>query len=165
MFRPFEKISRQTFLIMVVSQVLFTLVIWQLSPGGLIPQPTHVLSALGQLLTTRLLIDNLLVSLVLTLQAMFYSIVITLIFSYLSVIPFLSFYRAVHREMPVSDPDGPDLYLHATDKGRESVKAIAAGIWYRAFLYDFLPFGDTSYTRAGVRAVSDSGLQSLGESV
>src|SRR6201991_834880 len=88
MFRPFEKISRQTFLIMVVSQVLFTLVIWQLSPGGLIPQPTHVLAALGQLLTTRLLIDNLLVSLVLTLQAMFYSIVITLIFSYLSVIPF-----------------------------------------------------------------------------
>ncbi|HXO74637.1 MAG TPA: hypothetical protein VN824_05385, partial [Puia sp.] len=88
MFRPFEKISRQTFLIMVVSQVLFTLLIWQLSPGGLIPQPTHVLSALGQLLTTRLLIDNLLVSLVLTLQAMFYSIVITLIFSYLSVIPF-----------------------------------------------------------------------------
>ena len=88
MFKPFEKISRQTFLIMVVSQVLFTLVIWQLSPGGLIPQPTHVLAALGQLLTTRLLIDNLLVSLVLTLQAMFYSIVITLIFSYLSVIPF-----------------------------------------------------------------------------
>ena len=88
MFKPFEKISRQTILIMVVSQVLFTLVIWQLSPGGLIPQPTHVVAALGQLMTTRLLIDNLLVSLVLTLQAMFYSIVITLIFSYLSVIPF-----------------------------------------------------------------------------
>ena len=76
MFKPFEKISRQTFLILVVSQVLFTLVIWQLSPGGLIPQPTHVVAALGQLVTTRLLIDNLLVSLVLTLQAMFYSIVI-----------------------------------------------------------------------------------------
>src|SRR5258708_23175445 len=88
MFKPFKKISRQTFLIIVVMQVIFTLIIWQLSPGGLIPQPTHVLAALGQLLTTRLLIDNLLVSLVLTLQAMFYSIVITLIFSYLSVIPF-----------------------------------------------------------------------------
>jgi sulfonate transport system permease protein len=47
-----------------------------------------VLAALGQLVTTRLLIDNLLVSLVLTLQAMFYSILITLLFSYLSVIPF-----------------------------------------------------------------------------
>ncbi|MBS1603396.1 MAG: nitrate ABC transporter permease [Bacteroidetes bacterium] len=88
MFKPFEKISRQTFGIMVLAQALFTLLIWQLSPGGLIPQPSHVLEALGQLLTTRLLIDNLLVSLVLTLEAMLYSILITLLFSYLSVIPF-----------------------------------------------------------------------------
>ncbi len=88
MFKPFEKISRQTFLIMVVSQVFFVLLIWQLSPAGLIPQPTHVLGALGQLFTTRALIDNLLASLALTLQAMLYSILITLLFSYLSVIPF-----------------------------------------------------------------------------
>ncbi|MBS1661605.1 MAG: nitrate ABC transporter permease [Bacteroidetes bacterium] len=88
MFKPFEKISKQNFLIMVGLQVFFILLVWQLSPIGLIPQPTHVLSALGQLLGTRLLIDNLLVSLLLTLQAMLYSILITLVFSYLSVIPF-----------------------------------------------------------------------------
>lgn len=73
---------------MVVSQVLFTLVLWQFFGGGLIPRPTHVLGALGQLLGSRLLLDNLLVSVVLTLQAMLYSILITLVFSYLSVIPF-----------------------------------------------------------------------------
>ena len=90
MFKPFERISRKNFLIMAMSQALFALVIWQLSPGGLIPTPLRVLEALGQLLGTRLLIDNLLVSLLLTVKAMFYSILITLVFSYLSVVPFFS---------------------------------------------------------------------------
>ena len=75
---------------MVVAQVAFTLAVWQLSAGGLIPQPWKILSAFGHLLTTRLLIDNLLVSLLLTLQAMLYSIVITLFFGYGSVIPFVN---------------------------------------------------------------------------
>jgi sulfonate transport system permease protein len=90
MFKPFEHIGRKNFLIMAMSQGLFALVIWQLSPGGLIPTPLRVLEALGQLLGTRLLIDNLLVSLLLTVKAMFYSILITLVFSYLSVVPFFS---------------------------------------------------------------------------
>jgi sulfonate transport system permease protein len=90
MFKPFERIGRKNFLIMAVSQALFALVVWQLSPGGLIPGPMRVLEALGELLGTRLLIDNLLVSLMLTVKAMFYSILITLVFSYLSVVPFFS---------------------------------------------------------------------------
>jgi sulfonate transport system permease protein len=90
MFKPFERIGRKNFLIMAVSQALFALVVWQLSPGGLIPGPMRVLEALGELLGTRLLIDNLLVSLLLTVKAMFYSILITLVFSYLSVVPFFS---------------------------------------------------------------------------
>ncbi|GGB13030.1 hypothetical protein GCM10011511_40860 [Puia dinghuensis] len=73
---------------MVALQVLFFLVLWQLSPGGLIPGPIQILDGLGQLLATRLLFDNLLASLVLTLKALVYSIVLTLLFSYLSVLPF-----------------------------------------------------------------------------
>jgi sulfonate transport system permease protein len=88
MFKPFEHIGRRNFLIMAVSQALFALIVWQLNPGALIPGPIRVLEALGQLLGTRLLIDNLLVSLLLTVKAMFYSILITLVFSYLSVVPF-----------------------------------------------------------------------------
>src|SRR6202012_5989634 len=61
-------------------------------PGGLIPGPFKVLGALGELLASKLLLDNLLVSLLLTLKAMVYSIVITLVFCYLSVVPF---FRAV----------------------------------------------------------------------
>ena len=75
---------------MVSLQIAFTLVLWQFTSGGLVPQPGKVLSAFGRLLTTRLLMDNLLTSLLLTLRAMLYSIGITLFFGYLSVIPFFN---------------------------------------------------------------------------
>lgn len=88
MFSPFEKISRRTFLLLVGSQVAAALLIWQLAGGGLIPRPSTVLAALGHLLTTRVFLDNLLTSLLLTGQALFYSVLITLLISYASVIPF-----------------------------------------------------------------------------
>ena len=88
MFKPFEKINRQTFLILVGSQVAVALLLWQISGGGLIPPPSRVLDALSHLLTTRLFLDNIFTSLLLTGQALFYSVVITLLFGYASVIPF-----------------------------------------------------------------------------
>jgi NitT/TauT family transport system permease protein len=88
LFQPFGKISKQTLIIMIVLQVIVTLVVWQTTSDGLIPKPGNVATAFGQLLTTKLFIDNMLVSLALTLKAMLYSIIITLVFAYLSVIPF-----------------------------------------------------------------------------
>ena len=88
MFKPFGVLSKPTVIIMVAAQVLFVLLVWQLRPGGLIPGPLRVLEALGQLLSTGLLYDNLLASLVLTFKALAYSLVATLLFSYLSVLPF-----------------------------------------------------------------------------
>jgi len=87
-FKPFGKINKQTFIVMIVMQVIITLVIWQTASDGLIPKPGRVATAFVQLLSTKLLLDNLLVSLTLTLKAMLYSIIITLFFAYLSVIPF-----------------------------------------------------------------------------
>src|SRR5579872_395756 len=88
MFKPFATITRSNFLIMVALQLVFALAVWQLSPGGLIPGPLPIAKALGGLVTSSLLADNLLVSLLLTVKAMVYSVLITLIFSYLSVLPF-----------------------------------------------------------------------------
>lgn len=88
MFKPFDIINKRTISIMILLQATVTLMIWQLGSGGLIPSPTRILGALAQLTTTSLLWDNILASLLLTLQAMLYSILITLAFSYLSVIPF-----------------------------------------------------------------------------
>ena len=87
-FEPFQKISRQTFFIMVLGQLLLVLLWWQSNPAGLIPQPSRVIGAFFHQVTSSLLLDNILISLGLTLQAMLYSILITLVFSYASVIPF-----------------------------------------------------------------------------
>jgi NitT/TauT family transport system permease protein len=89
-FQPFGRISKQTFIIMVVTQAILTLLLWHTTSNGLIPQPLKVAKAFVHLLSTRLLMDNILISLGLTMQAMAYSIVITLGFAYLSVIPFFN---------------------------------------------------------------------------
>jgi NitT/TauT family transport system permease protein len=87
-FKPFGSISKQTVIIMVTMQVIITLLVWQTTSNGLIPKPTSIAAAFGQLITSKLLLDNMLVSLALTLKAMLYSIIITLFFAYASVIPF-----------------------------------------------------------------------------
>jgi len=88
LFKPFGHISKQTFIVMIITQIIITITLWQITSDGLIPKPGNVAAAFGQLLTSRLLLDNLLVSLGLTLKAMLYSIIITLFFAYASVIPF-----------------------------------------------------------------------------
>ena len=88
MFKPFERINRTTVIMLVAIQVIVLLSIWQAAPSGLIPSPLRIGEALGGLLTSSLLWDNVLVSLLLTLKALLYSVLITLVFSYLSVVPF-----------------------------------------------------------------------------
>ena len=73
---------------MVILQVVITLTLWHTAADGLIPKPAKVAESFLALLRTSLLMDNILASLMLTLKAMFYSIIITLFFSYLSVMPF-----------------------------------------------------------------------------
>ena len=87
-FKPFGKISKQTFIIMVISQIILALLFWHFASNGLIPKPIPVGEAILKLISTKLLIDNTLQSIMLTLKAMSFSIIITLFFSYLSVLPF-----------------------------------------------------------------------------
>lgn len=87
-FKPFAAINKKTFAILIAVQVTITLLIWQTVSNGLIPKPGNVAAAFTKLLATKQFWDNMLISLGLTIKAMFYSIVITLLFAYLSVIPF-----------------------------------------------------------------------------
>jgi len=87
-FKPFATINKKTFAILIAVQVIVTLLLWQIASNGLIPKPGNVAAAFTKLLGTKQFWDNLLISLGLTVKAMFYSIVITLLFAYLSVIPF-----------------------------------------------------------------------------
>jgi ABC-type nitrate/sulfonate/bicarbonate transport system permease component len=88
LLQPFALINKQTFMIMASFQVILALFFWHIGSDGLMPQPGKVAAALIHLSGTKLLIDNVLVSLALTLKAMLYAIIITLIISYLSVLPF-----------------------------------------------------------------------------
>jgi len=87
-FNPFGRISRQTLAVMITLQVIITLLLWHTASNGLIPTPGRVAMSFLELLSTKLLLDNLLVSLLLTGKAMVYSILITLALAYLSVLPF-----------------------------------------------------------------------------
>jgi len=87
-FQPFGRISRQTFIIMMIAQVIVAITMWHVSSNGLIPPPLKVKMAFLHLLGTKLLWDNIVASLGLTVKAMLYSIAITLFFAYLSVMPF-----------------------------------------------------------------------------
>jgi sulfonate transport system permease protein len=88
LFQPFAVINKQTVIITISIQVIITLLLWQVTSTGLIPQPGKVASAFVELLGSKLLLDNILVSLGLTVKAMAIAIMITLLFAYLSVLPF-----------------------------------------------------------------------------
>ncbi|RFM30540.1 ABC transporter permease [Deminuibacter soli] len=90
LFIPFQQLSKSTVTILAGGQVAIALVLWQACSNGLIPQPLKVADAFLQLLGSKTLLDNLLTSIGLTVQALLYSIAITLVFAYLSVIPFFS---------------------------------------------------------------------------
>src|SRR3984885_8754037 len=86
-FSPFGKISRRSSGIIILLQVILFLTLWQITSNGLIPSPFKVAKAFLRLFSAGILPDNILVSLLLTIKALFYSIVLTLAFAYLSVIP------------------------------------------------------------------------------
>lgn len=87
-FSPFGKVSQGGLRVIIGLQVFLFLIIWDITSNGLIPSPFKVAKAFVHLLSSGILLDNILVSLILTIKALFYSIVITLFFTYLSVIPF-----------------------------------------------------------------------------
>ncbi len=89
-FAPFGRINKTTVFFIALFQIIAALLFWHFRSNGLIPKPGAVGDALGKLLGTKILYDEVLISLGLTIKAMFYSILITLFFTYLSVIPFFN---------------------------------------------------------------------------
>ena len=87
-FAPFGKTNKQIFLGLAITQAIVALIFWHFLSNGLIPQPFKVVTAFSNLLTSKTLLDNVLISFMLTLKAMGISILITLFLTYLSVIPF-----------------------------------------------------------------------------
>lgn len=87
-FEPLRMLDKRTMTILLVAEAVIALLVWQLSGGGLIPTPDKVLKAIGTIFTMPDFIDNLFASITLTVKGMGISIIIALIISYLSIVPF-----------------------------------------------------------------------------
>lgn len=90
-FTPLTTISNKTFSILIVLNCFIALGLWQtFAAGGLIPTPIKILESLLKVLSSPDFLSNLFSSLSLTINGMFFSIIIALVISYLSLIPFFT---------------------------------------------------------------------------
>ncbi len=91
-FKPFEKISKNTRLLIVFAWVALVLIIWFVSSMGerhLFPSPKQVLTGFTELYNEGLVV-HIGSSLLLCIKAILIAVVISLIVTYLSTIPILT---------------------------------------------------------------------------
>lgn len=86
-FTPFGILNRPSVYILMAVELVVALIAWQVSGGGLLPSPLHVLGSISKFITTNYFYDNFFSTLGLVLQAMGLSIILAMLLSYLYVIP------------------------------------------------------------------------------
>ncbi len=89
-FEPLHFVSKNVAFILIAFQSFLVLLFWQIGGDVLIPTPLKVLDGLGKIVSSYNFYDNFFSSLLLTLEGMGISIIIALIISYLSLIPFFN---------------------------------------------------------------------------
>ena len=89
LFKPNNKISKNTFTLMTMVQILFVLGFWVLGKSTYFPSPSEIFDSFGDLTNNEGLFNELVESTTLALQAVFFTTIISLIISYATVIPFL----------------------------------------------------------------------------
>lgn len=88
LIKPNGRPDRSTYLVMVVAQIAITGLIWFLSQSPLLPTPVEIIQAFGRLVSDENLIQELWTSMALSLEAMGYAILFSLVIAYATVIPF-----------------------------------------------------------------------------
>ncbi len=88
LFTPNKKIDSSTITIMIAFQVLVAVAFWFSGTSPFVPTPMQILTAFGNLVSQENLIGELLTSLTLSAQAMLITVFLSLLISYLTVIPF-----------------------------------------------------------------------------
>ena len=84
---PLGTINKKTLMVLIFTEIIFALLFWQLTAGELIPAPGKVGHSVIAIISSTNFWDNLFSSLSLTFQGMGYSIIISIIISYLALIP------------------------------------------------------------------------------
>src|SRR5688572_13628283 len=87
-FLPNRVISRTTIHIIIAFQVILAIVFWWFSPWEVLPRPDEVFRAAGNLWLNQGLGRELITSITLNATALFWTLVISLLLSYMTVLPF-----------------------------------------------------------------------------
>jgi ABC-type nitrate/sulfonate/bicarbonate transport system permease component len=91
MFSPLTHIKGRTAVTLIIVQAVAALLLWEIfGRNGLIPTPSKIITSVIKIVTSDFFVDNLFSSLFLTFTGMGISIVIALLVSYLSLIPFFA---------------------------------------------------------------------------
>lgn len=90
-FIPNEILNKKDISILLIIQISFVIFIWTISSNHLIPRPIDIAHSMYVLIFEDSFLRELLVSTFLCIKAIFYSTIISLIFAYLSVIPFFKY--------------------------------------------------------------------------
>ena len=86
-FEPLATVPKRTETIIIIVEAIIALLCWQFFVSGLIPGPITVGKTLLSVISEPDFIGNLVSSIMLTLKAMCFSMIIALVLTYLSVIP------------------------------------------------------------------------------
>lgn len=90
LFTPFGEVSKKVRIGVVAFWVLLFLGLFELFHSKVIPPPSRIAGSLGKLLSSKEFYEDLVASLITTLKAMFYSILVTVIIVYASTIQFFT---------------------------------------------------------------------------
>lgn len=89
-FLPLSSISKQAVLFLVLAEAIVALLAWHFTGNGLIPSPFRVMDALLKLLSNAEFYDELFKSIGLSFKGMGISLVVAVLISYLSLVPFFN---------------------------------------------------------------------------
>ena len=87
-FKPYGKTDKSTIRIMVVFQIIVVGLLWTFSNSPLFPTPMEIIRSLQRLISEDNLLQELWTSMALSIESMLIAIVISLLISYATVIPF-----------------------------------------------------------------------------
>lgn len=82
LYLPLEKIDRKGLFAVLMLEWLILILLWQYNSKEIIPKPTEIFNQFITVIPTETFLENLTVSLILTLKAILYSTIISLLLSY-----------------------------------------------------------------------------------
>ena len=88
LFRPNKSIGKRSWVVMITLQVVLAIGLWFALSSVLLPTPIEILAALKRLTTEDTLIQELFTSMWLSVKSMLIAVLISLLISYATVMPF-----------------------------------------------------------------------------